>query len=221
MRLKAPKKPFVRSLCGRRSIAQRAGESERAFMVEKITDTDIVTANCWNNLADIPPEKEIGMNTANSTMVVAMIGEVTFLIASSVASAGLIPRSIFACDASTTTIASSTTSPTESTSPSSETIFMVKPSSGNIINVPMIDTGMAIRGISVALQLCRKRKMMRITNMRAMIKVSNISRIPAEMLFVPSTKTSNSTPSGIRSAIVAIFSLTALPRATALEFGSW
>ena len=75
----------MRSLCGRSNIAQSAGDSVRAFIIEKITDTEIVTANCWNRRAEIPPEKDIGRNTAKRTIVVAIIGEVTLLIASSVA----------------------------------------------------------------------------------------------------------------------------------------
>ena len=75
------------------------------------------------------------------------------------ASLGLIPfsamlRSTF----STTTMASSTTMPIARTSPKSVTMFIEKPNSGITAKVPMSDTGIAMRGIKVALQLCKKTK---------------------------------------------------------------
>lgn len=144
--------PAVVSLCGFSNSAHNAGDSVSAFSVENNTETEMVIANCWKSRPVIPPENETGTNTASRTMVVAIIGDVTLPMASIVASFGDMPFPIFTCTASTTTIASSTTSPMASTRPSSETMFMVKPSSGNATNVPMSDTGIAISGISVARQ---------------------------------------------------------------------
>ena len=143
-------------MCGRRRSAHSAGDSVKALIIEKKTETDMVIANCWNSRAEIPPEKEMGIKTANNTRVVAIIGEVTLRIASAVASFADSPRSMPACEASTTTIASSTTKPTDSTRPKREMIFIVKPNIGNRVKVPMRDTGIAISGISVARQLCKK-----------------------------------------------------------------
>ena len=105
---------------------------------ESTTETEIVTANCWNSLPEIPPTNDIGMKTASSTTVVATIGDATLRIASMAASWGFIPRSILTCAASTTTIASSTTSPMASTNPSSEMILIENPSNGKKMNVPII-----------------------------------------------------------------------------------
>ena len=92
------------------------------------------------------------MKTASSTTVVATIGEATLRIASIAASRDFMPRSMLTCAASTTTIASSTTSPIANTRPNSEMMLIEKPNSGNKMNVPMSETGMATSGMSVARQ---------------------------------------------------------------------
>ena len=46
-------------------------------------------------------------------------------------------------------MASSTTSPIASTRPNSDSVLMENPSTGNIMNVPISETGTAINGISV------------------------------------------------------------------------
>ncbi len=93
-----------------------------------------------------------GTNTATRTSVVAMTGAVTSSMAFSVACLGFMPFSIFTCTASTTTIASSTTIPIASTSPRSERTFIEKPSTGKRMKAPTSDTGIAIVGMSAALQ---------------------------------------------------------------------
>src|SRR5262245_62174047 len=60
----------------------------------------------------------------------------------------------------TTTIASSTTMPTASTRPNSDRLLSDMPKAARIVNVPTRDTGIAMTGIMVARQLCRKRKTM-------------------------------------------------------------
>ena len=59
--------------------------------------------------------------------------------------------------ASTTTMASSTTSPIASTRPNSDSVLIEKPNSGNMMKVPISETGTASNGISVARQPCRNR----------------------------------------------------------------
>ena len=105
----------------------------------------------------MPPVNDTGTKTASSTTVVATIGEATLRMASSAAARGFMPRSIFTCAASTTTMASSTTSPMASTSPSSEMMLIENPSRGNSAKAPTSDTGIATSGITVARQSCKKR----------------------------------------------------------------
>ena len=121
------------------------------------TETAIVTENCWKSRPVMPPVNDTGMKTASSTTVVAMIGEATLRIASAVASGGAMPRAMFTCTASTTTMASSTTRPIASTSPSSEMMLIEKPSSGKSAKAPMSETGIATSGITVARQSWMKR----------------------------------------------------------------
>jgi len=179
------------------------------------TETAIVTENCWNSRPVMPPVNDTGMNTASSTTVVATIGEATLRMASSAASRGFMPRSILTCAASTTTMASSTTRPMASTSPSSEMMLMENPSSGNSAKAPTSDTGIATRGMTVARQSWRKRKM------RAMTSVRKMSFTPASMLVVLSTIVAASTPSGNRCERRSIAALTLPPTATALLPGCW
>ncbi len=54
-------------------------------------------------------------------------------------------------------MASSTTIPMASTIPKRVRVLMVKPSKSIPANVPIIEIGTAIQGISVALQFCKKR----------------------------------------------------------------
>ncbi len=56
-----------------------------------------------------------------------------------------------------TTIASSMTMPIESTSPNIDRLFSENPNTPSTAQVPMIETGMASRGISAVRQLCRNR----------------------------------------------------------------
>jgi hypothetical protein len=106
-------------------------------------------------------------------------GPETSDIALRVASRGDIPSSMWCSTASTTTIASSTTSPIASTRPKSDSVLIEKPRKGKKANVPMSDTGTAIRGMSVARQFWRKRKTTRITRTIACQSVLAISLIPS------------------------------------------
>ena len=57
---------------------------------------------------------------------------------------------------STTTIASSTTMPIASTRPNSESMLSEKPNAAIAANVPISETGIAISGIRLARQFCKK-----------------------------------------------------------------
>lgn len=125
MRRRNPSPP----LAGFEQQGAQRGDSVRALKAESTTETEIVTANCWNSRPEIPPTNDIGMKTASSTTVVATIGEATLRIASIAASRDFMPRSMLTCAASTTTIASSTTSPIANTRPNSEMMLIEKPNS--------------------------------------------------------------------------------------------
>ena len=185
--MKAAKNPFCTFGRGLSSNAHSAGERVRALNEEMQTDTAIEIENCWNSRPVLLPMHDTGINTASSTTVVATIGDETLCIASTVACFALSPFSILTCTASTTTIASSTTRPMASTIPNSEMILIENPSSGKSAKAPMIDTGIASSGMSVARQSCRKRKMMAITRIRAIMSVTKISFTPASILVVAST----------------------------------
>jgi hypothetical protein len=92
----------------------------------------------------------IGTNTAHRTSAIAMIGALTSLIARCAAAFGARPASMPRSTFSTTTIASSTTMPIASTMPNSVSVLIVKPSKSNTPNVPTIEIGTAISGITDA-----------------------------------------------------------------------
>ena len=97
------------------------------------------------------------MNTAHSTSVIAMIGRLTSLMATLVASSGDSPSAMCRSTFSTTTIASSTTMPIASTSPNSDSVLIENPNASSTANVPMIDTGTATSGMIDARHVCRNR----------------------------------------------------------------
>ncbi|MCY1533862.1 hypothetical protein D9M68_692110 [compost metagenome] len=65
------------------------------------------------------------------------------------------------------------------TKPNIVKTFTEKPNTVKNINVPIMDTGMANTGMSVARQLCRKRNTTKVTNMMASIKVMTTELIEA------------------------------------------
>jgi hypothetical protein len=115
------------------------------------------------------------MNTAHSTRTMAMTGPVTSCIAWIAASRGPCPRSrMMRSTFSSTTMASSTTMPIASTRPNSVSVLMEKPSTYRPAKVPMIDTGTASTGMSVARQLCRNRNTTSTTSAIASAKVMHL-----------------------------------------------
>ena len=84
------------------------------------------------------------------------IGAVISAIAARVASSGRIPRSRNFSMFSTTMIASSTTRPIARTRPHSVRVLIENPKTAIIANVATSETGIAIIGMAVARNPCRK-----------------------------------------------------------------
>ncbi len=168
-----------------------------------------------------PGCKADGMNTADSTTVMATIAPVICPIALRVASLGslcssLMMRSTF----SMTTIASSTTMPMASTIPNSVSWLSVKCSSDSPMNVPSSATGMTSVGMIVARMFCRKISITRNTRTMASTRVCTTSVIDAVMNGVVSYGTLQVTPAGRSRSSVAIAALTAVATDSALAPGN-
>ena len=139
-------------------MAHRAGHNVKADTQDRPTAEASVTPNCVKNEPDVPGMKATGMNTAINTSVHEITATDTSLMASRVARrASVMPPSILAMTASTTTMASSTTVPMASTSANSVKMLSEKPASFTIANVPNSDTIIDSEGMTVALKLCRKK----------------------------------------------------------------
>ena len=171
----------------------------------------------------MPGMKAVGTNTDSSTSVMAMIGPVTWVIAFSVASAGVRCGSCsrICSTASTTTMASSTTMPMASTSASSDTVLAEKPSASITAKVPISATGTAMIGIRVARRLPRKTKTTMATRTKASISVFLTLWMVAATNTVVSYMTSEATSSGKRGFSSSSFRFTASAVASALAPGSW
>ena len=141
---------------GRRMVAHSAGLSVSALIDDSDTATAIVAANCSNSRPVRPGVNATGTNTASSTSVVAITGAVTSSMALRVASRGGMPSDMCRCTFSTTTMASSTTMPIARMRPNRLIVLMVKPSARSAAMVPISDTGIAMAGMSVERQSCRK-----------------------------------------------------------------
>ncbi len=157
----------------------------------------MVMANCLYNCPVMPPRKATGTKTAHSTSTIATTGPATSSIARLAASFGLsLWTFIFRSTFSITTIASSTTMPIASTMPNSVSILIEKPSASMPMKVPMIDTGTARTGISVARRLCRKTNTTITTSTSASKNVCTTSEIDARVNSVVSIAMSYSRPCG-------------------------
>ena len=165
----------------------------------------------------MPPRKAQGINTADKTKAMATTGPCTSSIATSVASTGPKP-SFFIWDStfSITTMASSTTRPIASTMANSVRVLMLNPSATKLAKVPIRDTGIASTGISVARQLCKKRNTMRITSIKASLKVLITSVTDSLIYSVLSITGINTKSSGKFCAASSNTFLTSLMVSTAL-----
>ena len=156
-----------------RNIAHKAGVKVKATNPEITIEITIVIANCWYIAPVKPPINETGTKIEHRTNTIAITGAVTSFIALIVASFTLI--SLFECKIlstfSITIIASSTTIPTARTNPNKVKRLIEYPNKYIPANVPIIDMGIAIIGIIVALIFCKKRYTIIITNKSASINV--------------------------------------------------
>ncbi len=121
------------------------------------------------------------MKTALNTRPTAITGPETCRIASSVASRGARPFSMWCSTASTTTMASSTTMPIASTRPNSVRLLSENPTTAMTANVPTTATGTATSGMSADRQFCRNTRTTAATRMMASRSVLNTSRIDSSM----------------------------------------
>ena len=181
-------------------MAQRAGHSVRAEIHDRPTLEAMVTPNWVKKVPEVPGMNITGMNTAMNTSVHETTATDTSLIAWRVASrASLIPFSIFAITASTTTMASSTTVPIASTRANSVRMLSEKPANETTAKVPSSDTIIEIEGMMVALKFCRKKNTTRITRMMAMTSVSTTLWMAAKRKSSEVIRVTNSSPAGIVS----------------------
>ena len=132
----------------------------------------MVTANSCNILPSIPPIKRTGMKTATSERVIEMIVKPISLEPLNAASIGFSPCSMWRTMFSSITIASSTTKPTDRVRAIRVILLTEKPRPYIAANVPIIESGRARLGITVAEILRRNKKMTRITRAIVSSKVN-------------------------------------------------
>ena len=173
------KKPFGSCFLFFNILTQSDGVKVRATNPDIKTDITIVIANCLYISPLKPPINVTGTKTAPSTKIIAIKAPVTSFIAAKPASFGVLPISMCRSIFSITIIASSTTIPIAKTSPKSVKRFILNPKAYIPANAPTIDTGTAIKGIIVALQFCKNRKIIKITKIRASTNVFTTSSIDA------------------------------------------
>ena len=174
-----PSSSYVRCLS---SSAHSAGVSVSATMPDSTTEITMVAANCLYIAPVMPPTKATGIKTAHNTSTMATRALPTCFIARFVATRGETPScSMIRSTFSITTMASSTTIPMASTRPNNVRVLIVKPSACNPRNVPMIETGTASTGMSVARQLLRNRNTTSVTRNMASNNVFTTSLMDAVM----------------------------------------
>ena len=100
-------------------------------------------------------------------------------------------------------------------------MLIEKPNAAMTAKVPTIDTGIAIIGISVARQSCRKMKMTSRTRSAASTSVWMSSSSDADTKSVVSNATSCETPGGRSDERRSSSSRTLFATSNALASGSW
>ena len=138
-------------------MAEREGVSVSALKAEIATEKAMVSANWRKRIPVVPGKSATGTNTDTSTSEVAITAPATSFMAAEAALCGsLIPSVMCRSTFSMTTMASSTTSPVASVMPNKVSVLIEKPSSLMKMKVPISDTGIAIAGMNVLRQSCRK-----------------------------------------------------------------
>ena len=159
--------------------AHIAGDSVRATNPEMMTAPASVSANSMNRRSVRPVAKPKGAKTAASVSVMATTAKPISRTPLKAARSGGSPSSIWRWMFSSTTMASSTTSPIASTTASSVSVLMEKPMAYMSAQLPISETGIVTRGITVARSERRNRKMTAITSTIASpmaVKTSSIER---------------------------------------------
>ena len=144
----------------------------------------------------MPVMNSSGMNTATSdTLNDTMVKPICFAPLSA-AAIGFSPPSMWRTMFSIITMASSTTKPVEIVSAIRERLSRLKPMSFITPKVPMIVTGSATLGITVAQNFRRKTKITITTRAMVSSKVNCTSEIEARMVSVRSPKMESFTDDG-------------------------
>lgn len=117
--------------------------------------TVIVSANSFKSLPNIPFINSTGIKTATRDRVIDKIVKYISFAPSNAACKGVLPVSICLKIFSNITMASSKTNPTERISARSDKLFMLNPSRYIAINVPIIDIGRVIDGITEAVKFLK------------------------------------------------------------------
>src|SRR5215831_14135423 len=138
-------------------MAERDGVNVKALKAEIATEKAMVRANWRKRIPVVPGKSATGTNTETRTSEVAITAPATSFIAADAALCGSVMPSVMCRSTfSMTTMASSTTSPVASVMPNKVSVLIEKPSSLTKMNVPIKETGMAIAGMKVVLQSCKK-----------------------------------------------------------------
>src|ERR1039457_5298098 len=155
---------------------------------ETATATLKVMANSRKSRPTIPVMNSRGMKTAISEILSEMTVKPICLAPLSAASMGGSPASMKRTMFSIITMASSTTNPVEIVSAINERLSRLKPTTFMTPNVPMMASGSATLGMTVAQNFRRKTNMTMTTRNTVRIKVNCTSWTDARMVAVRSVR---------------------------------
>ncbi len=158
--------------------------------------SDSVIANSRNSRPISPVISRIGRNTAISERLIDTTVKPTSRAPSSAACMRGLPFSMWRMMFSSTTTASSTTKPVATISAISERLSIEKPSTYIAPKVPMIETGTAAVGISVARQLRRNTNTTITTSATATTSVCSVSASEERIVTERSSTEPRSTSGG-------------------------
>ena len=167
-------------------IEHNAGDRVRAQIADSAMETAIHTANCLYISPDRPGIKLTGTNTAINTSAIETSAPPISFMVNWVASTGDLPSSRCLFTFSITTIASSTTVATARTIANKVKRLIDMSKTGRVANVPIKDTGIAIRGTSVALGSPRNTNIIATTIIEVSIIVLTTSFIDSRINSVSS-----------------------------------
>ena len=160
------------------------------------------------------------MNTAISDRLIEITVKPTSRALASAAAIGAMPASMWRVAFSSTTMASSTTKPVATISAISDRLFRLKPARYMKPKVPMIDTGTATAGMSVARRRRRKANTTRMTRPTAITSVFSTSESEARIVAVRSMAMPSSAAAGIEAESHGMRSRMRCTVSRMLAFGS-